>query len=198
MPDVDLVIYRMGYKVGGTTYYPPTSHRDQLIDWMERAYPANDLDVWLRSVYYGTGAVNGDGDLTTPNCGQVNALLLRKKIWDFITFSGIPWEAHYYGMVSDGAGFMRGCAMDIPAYVASGPTGTGTWGWDFDGSYGDWYGGHELAHTYGRGHANYCGAEGGPAYPYTGGRISPSLTGNTALYGFDIGTRAVYGPTGKI
>ena len=93
-------------------------------------------------------------------------------------------------MVSDGGGFMRGCAMDIPAYVASGPTGTGTWGWDFDGSYGDWYGGHELGHTYGRGHANFCGAGGGPSYPYAGGRISPSLTGNTALYGFDISTRA--------
>jgi hypothetical protein len=197
VPDVDLVIYRVGYKVGGTTYYPPTSHRDQLIHWMERAYPANDLDVWLRSVYYGNGSVNTDGDLTTPSCGQVNSLLLAKKVWDFITFSGIPWEAHYYGMVSDSAGFMRGCAMDIPSYVASGPTGTGTWGWDFDGSYGDWYGGHELGHTYGRGHANYCGAGGGPSYPYTSGRISPSLTGNTALYGFDISTREIYEPDWK-
>jgi len=197
VPDVDLVIYRVGYKVGGTTYYPPTSHRDQLIDWLERAYPASDLDVWLRSIYYGAGAVNTDGDLTTPSCGQTNALLLAKKVWDFITFSGIPWEAHYYGMVSDAAGFMRGCAMDIPSHVASGPTGTGTWGWDYDGSYGDWYGGHELGHTYGRGHANYCGAGGGPSYPYTGGRISPSLTGNTALYGFDIGTWAIYEPDWK-
>jgi hypothetical protein len=87
--------------------------------------------------------------------------------------------------------------MDIPSYVASGPTGTGTWGWDTDGSYGDWYGAHELGHTYGRGHANYCGAGGGPAYPYASGRISPSLTGNTALYGFDISTRAIYPPTWK-
>jgi len=196
VPSVPLVVYRVGYKVGSTTYYPPTSHRDQLVDWLERAYPLNDLDVTLRSYYYGNGAVNASGDLTTPNCGQVNSALFSKKVWD-IVFSSVPWDAHYYGMVSDGAGFMRGCAMDIPAWVASGPTGTGTWGWDFDGSYGDWYGGHELGHTYGRGHANYCGAGGGPAYPYTSGRISPSLTGNTALYGFDIGTQAIYPPTWK-
>ena len=30
------------------------------------------------------------------------------------------------------------------------PTGSGAGGWDTDGSYGDWYGGHELAHSFGR------------------------------------------------
>ena len=71
VPDVDLVIYRVGYKRGRA---PPTirrpPHRDQLIDWLERAYPAQT--IWMcgyRTIYYGTGAVNGDGDLTTPNCG---------------------------------------------------------------------------------------------------------------------------------
>lgn len=112
---------------------------------------------------------------------------------DYLMHSDIPAGARYYGMVSDAVDRMRGCAP-VPGYVASGPTGVKTWGWDFDGSYGDWYGGHELAHTYGRSHANFCGATGGSAYPYANGRISPSLTGNSAIYGFDIGTRAIYEP----
>jgi hypothetical protein len=197
VPAVPVVFYRVGYKLSSTNYYPPTSHRTQLIDWMRRAYPLNNLRVWLRSTYYGNGSVNASGDLTKPTCGKVNSKLLGKKIWDILSFSGVPLKARYYGMVSDVGGFMRGCAMDIPASVASGPTGTGSWGWDFDGSYGDWYGAHELGHAFGRGHANYCGAGGGPSYPYTGGRISPSLTGNTAIYGFDIHTRAIYGPNSK-
>jgi hypothetical protein len=140
---------------------------------------------------------NGNWVLSSPNCDTVNATLLSKKIWDILTFAGVPIGSHYYGLVSDAVGFMRGCAIDVPGLVASGPSGTGTWGWDFDGSYADWYTGHELAHTWGRGHANYCGAGGGPAYPYTGGRISPALSGNTAIFGFDISTRAIYGPDWK-
>ena len=77
-------------------------------------------------------------------------------------------RTHYYGLVSDGDGsfFMRGLASGIPgtadpSTVASGPTGVNTWGWDTDGSYGDWYTGHELGHTFGRFHAEFCGAGGG-------------------------------------
>lgn len=95
-----------------------------------------------------------------------------------IGYKPIPEGARFYGLVDavdDGAGnlthFMRGCA-DIPGtefddsvpvlwppdrepvYVGSGPTGA-TWAshtWDKDGSWGDWYGGHELGHTYRRFH----------------------------------------------
>ncbi len=53
---------------------------------------------------------------------------------------------------------MRGLASGItqtpqPGTVASGPTGPSTFGWVSDGSYGDWYGGHEHGHTVGRFHA---------------------------------------------
>jgi len=90
--------------------------------------------------------------------------------------------------------------------VASGPTGVpnlhfnpnGASAWDGDGSYGDWYGAHELGHAWGRGHTLCAGDEGMPVYyPYTGGRISPALAGDTALFGFDIGTRDIYPPTWK-
>ncbi|MCB9433228.1 MAG: hypothetical protein H6668_14720 [Ardenticatenaceae bacterium] len=94
-------------------------------------------------------------------------------------------------MVDDAGGFMRGCA-NLPGFVGSGPTGAGSWGWDFDGSYGDWYGGHELGHAYGRPHANFCGAEGGGSYPYSNGGISPSLSGDQAIYGFDIHSQEIY------
>src|SRR5262249_23085871 len=41
------------------------------------------------------------------------------------------------------------------------------WGWDFDGSYGDWYGGHGIGHTRGRHPAGVFGAGGGgpPSLP---------------------------------
>ncbi len=103
---------------------------------------------------------------------------------------GNPAEWRYYGMVIDSAGFMRGCA-DLPGYVGSGPTGTHTWGWDSDGSYGDWYGAHELGHTYNRGRANFCDASGGPPYPYPNGIIG-GPTGNTMrYYGWDVENRTV-------
>jgi hypothetical protein len=43
----------------------------------------------------------------------------------------------------------------------------------------------------------FCGATGGASYPYPDGRISPALTGATALYGFDILNRAIYDPNWK-
>ena len=92
-------------------------------------------------------------------------------------------------MVSDGGFFMRGLASGIPqtpqpGTVASGPTGPSTFGWDADGSYGDWYGGHELGHTVGRFHAEFCGAIGGAAYPFPNGQLSKA---DEAYVGIDVG-----------
>ena len=202
VPAVHLVFYNVGYTLGGSTYYPAAFHRNQAMDWMRRAYPVSSLMAEYRSYLFGPASrvqdAYGNWSLTHPNCDQVNSDLLSKKIWDLIFGGGTPLFDHYFGLVDDSAGFMRGCAIGIPGLVASGPTGAATWGWDTDGSYGDWYTGHELGHTFGRPHANFCGAVGGlsyPDYPYPGGRISPSLSGLTAIYGFDIGTHAIYGPS---
>ncbi len=202
VPPVHLVFYNVGYTLGGSTFYPAAFHRNQAMDWMRRAYPVSSLTAEYRSYLFGAASrvqdAYGNWSLTHPNCDQVNSDLLAKKVWDLIFGSGTPILYHYFGLVDDGAGFMRGCAIDIPGLVASGPTGSATWGWDTDGSYGDWYTGHELGHTFGRPHDNFCGAVGGlnyPAYPYPGGRISPSLSGLTAIYGFDISTHAIYGPS---
>ena len=174
-----------------------------MLDWLRRAYPLSQLNVWERSFDFGPGVADAHRNLIKPSCGDINSTLLLGKVLDLIFgaygLSDVPVGAHYYGLVSDNGGsqFMRGCAMGIPHYVAAGPTGAASWGWDFDGSYGDWYGAHELGHTYGRYHAEFCNALGGSTYPYPDGRISPVLTGNNALYGFDIGNQTIYGPQWK-
>jgi hypothetical protein len=111
--------------------------------------------------------------------------------------AGISQSRFFYGMISDGLKFPRGQACCAPA-VSSGPVGSGTWGWDFDGSYADWYAAHEIGHTLGRAHpskGNACGhSASDPSYPYAGAAIGADDTAE----GFDAGDtslgvpRAVY------
>lgn len=178
VPPMHLVLYNIGY---GANIYANEFHLDMMESWLQRAYPISDLQVTRRTIYYG-------GSL--PSCSDVRSLLASDRTLD-MTAGTIPSEARYYGMVSDTGGFMRGCGW---GYTSSGPTGTNDNGWDFDGTYGDWYAGHELGHGYYRDHANFCGATGGDPYPYADGLISPVLSGNSAIYGFDVETQAIYGP----
>jgi len=200
VPPVNLVMYRITYNIGANTYTASSTHSNQMLSWLRRAYPLSDLRVWNRTLNYGAGTAS-NGNLTNPTCGTVNSRLQTAKVLDIIFkwfgWSSVPTSAHYYGMVSDGGGFMRGCVIGFPGSISSGPTGSSTWGWDTDGSYGDWYGAHELAHSYLRYHAMFCGAGGGVAYPYANGNISPTGVGNNAIYGFDIANQAIYGPTWK-
>lgn len=198
VPVVNLVLYRMGYQLDGVDYWTSVKDRNQLVDWLQGAYPVSDLRVWDRTLWMGEATVDDAGELTNFTCASVNAMLVSKKIWDSTyATAGVPMDAHYYALVDDGGGFMRGCALGDPYFVASGPTGSDSWGWDHDGSYGDWYGGHELALTFGQERAGFCGADAATNYPYPLGRISPVLTGADALYGFDIKTQALYGPAYK-
>ncbi|MBP7963217.1 MAG: hypothetical protein KA003_14635 [Caldilineaceae bacterium] len=198
VPTINLVLYRLGYQLDGVEYWASVANRNQLADWLRRAYPVSDLRVWDRTLWLGDAAVNQKGELTNPTCASVNATLVSKKLWDTnYGATGVPVDAHYYGLMDDGGGFMRGCSLGAPFNVGSGPTGVMTWGWDNDGSYGDWYGAHELAHTFGRDHAGFCGAADTTAYPYAKGRISPTLIGADAIYGFDIGNKTLYSPAYK-
>ena len=90
---------------------------------------------------------------------------------------------------------MRGCASDVPDHpapdtVASGPAGPDSWGWDNDGSYADWYTGHELGHTFGRAHPGFCNGNSAddPQFPYPNGQISGN---DGAFVGFDVGDPAL-------
>jgi hypothetical protein len=183
-PPLRLNLVNVPYRVGGTTYQAADFHFDMLESWLRRAYPISDQQVTRQVFTYVESGV--------PDATLLNIRLAEARLFDLI-FSDQDERVVYYGMVDDGGGFMRGMGI-LGGTTAAGPTGTMTWGWDYDGSYGDWYGAHEIAHTRNREHANFCGPTDGPTYPYPDGRISPTLTGNDALYGFDIEDRTIYDP----
>lgn len=177
----------------------PSLEFRQMIDWIQRAFPVSQ--VWytvrrldLEEVTMDTSS--GSRVFSDPVASDVNASLtnirqidLNEDTW-YDDRVGDERDIRYYGMVlSNGGGFMRGRG-GIPGAASSGPTGDDRFNWDTDGSYGDWYGAHEVAHNFDRRHAVAgCGSEGAGGYPYTDGRISPFLTGDQAIFGFDIGTR---------
>ncbi len=187
-PPLRLRLVNVRYTQGGTTYLTSDTHLNALESWLRRAYPIGTLEV-TRSVY----DYPHDG---LPNVNTLHTLLSLSRLLR-ILLNGEDNRVVYYGVVDDGGGFMRGKTAGIPSHISAGPSGSDAWGWDFDGSYTDWYGGHELGHSRGRYHAEFCGAAGGASYPYTGGRISPATSGDSAIYGFDIETRAIYPPTWK-
>lgn len=162
-------------------FVPSSLDFDLLVSWLGRAYPVGQV-ISSRTVIDATA-------LPLFGCGDINAQLAAIRALD-MSAGGDP-RTHYYGLVSDGGFFMRGCAAGIPATadpstVASGPTGPATWGWDFDGSYGDWYGGHELGHTFGRKHPGFCGESQDDLqnYPFANGQLADSAD---SFVGFDVG-----------
>lgn len=202
MPTVPLVIASQPYRPTGfpDDFQYSSTFIDQwmLFSWLKRAYPVNNVQLYLRTLPIWENATRkwvpdendptkGDYTLTYPNCFYVNAYLLWNKA-AIINSWFYHKDIHMVGLVSDTYGFMRGCAG---VAVASGPSGSGNWGWDYDGTYADWYGGHELAHTYGRPHTQSelpkgCGEE-GTVKQHTNGHISPTanIFDRKAIYGFD-------------
>ncbi len=187
-PPLRLKLVDVQYTSGGHTYRAANNHLAALESWLRRAYPISSLEVTRQDYVYPNAGL--------PNVDTLHGYLAIMKLMN-ILFSGEDSRIVYYGVVDDGGGFMRGKTAGIPSTISAGPSGSGNWGWDYDGSYNDWYGGHEIGHSRGRYHAEFCGAGGGVPYPYTNGRISPALNGNSAIYGFDITTFAIYPPTWK-
>jgi hypothetical protein len=152
------------------------------ISWLQRAYPVAQVLASQAIVPANAAAPFG--------CGDINAQLAALRALDMS--AGADGRIHYYGIVSDSGFFMRGCAgvpsSPDPSAVGSGPTGPATWGWDFDGSYGDWYAGHELGHTFGRKHPGFCGeSHDDPSYPFVAGQLANA---DDAYVGFDVGDAA--------
>ena len=170
-----------------TTGTPPQTFAPRAIDftlinsWLRRAYPIATLNSSSVTV--------NSTNAWSFGCGQANAQVAAARAND--VNNGTDRRTHYYGLVDDGGGLMRGCASAIPntpdpTAVASGPTGTNNWGWDNDGSYGDWYTGHELGHTYGRLHpGSGCGDSADDSNePFPNGQLSGA---DGAFVGLDVG-----------
>ena len=99
-------------------FVPSSLDFDLLVSWLGRAYPVGQV-ISSRTVIDATA-------LPPFGCGDINAQLAAIRALD-MSAGGDP-TTHYYGLVSDGGFFMRGCAAGIPATadpstVASGPTG---------------------------------------------------------------------------
>ena len=179
-----LTVIGLSYAANNQNFTPRQLDYDLVPAWMKRAYPVSD-------VIYNTRAVPAT-NAWPFDCNQANAQIAQIRANDIN--GGTDARTHYFGMVYDGGGFMRGCAAQIPGVPtpsapASGPTGAGTWGWDTDGSYGDWYTAHEVGHTLGRSHVGgICGEAGvDPNYPFAGGQLSNAAS---TFVGFDAGDDA--------
>jgi hypothetical protein len=181
-PPLRLRVINLRYTMGTppVTHVPTAGDLANLQSWLRRAYPVPD-------VVFASVTVNANAAPPFTS-GHANAQVAAIRALDMA--GGGDQRTHYYGYVSDGGFFMRGSAAGIPgvpdpATVASGPTGSNTWGWDNDGSYGDWYGGHELGHTVGRFHPGFCGESADdPSYPFTAGQLANA---DDAFVGIDLG-----------
>ncbi|MBC7269501.1 MAG: hypothetical protein H5T76_12400 [Streptomyces sp.] len=177
----------MRYRYGS----PPTVRAPReldyraLLSWLGRAYPVAEV-ISSRGVVDAMAVPDFTSD-------DINAQLAALRALDMS--AGADQRTHYYGVVADSGFYMRGSAAGIPAFpdpgtVACGPTGPGSFGWDFDGVYGDWYGGHELGHTFGRRHPGFCGESHDDLlnYPFDDGQLGDATHG---YVGFDVGDPAL-------
>lgn len=164
---------------------------DMLDSWLRRAYPISQLDDVRRTLAY-----IGPSPLTRNIFGAadfVNGLLAANRVTEG------DRRRIQVGMVTDAGGFMRGLTPWNIGDVTATPTGSfnSSWAWDTDGSWGDWYGGHEIGHVLGRPHAfqrigsNGCGVDWfffQEEYPYNGVQIGGNGGESEPLYyGFDGG-----------
>lgn len=210
-PRLSVEFFRLAYELGGTIY-APRLREDVLAtySWLLRAYPlggalgenfrprlwdisgGKQLGAWVQNSVYDCDPSNIGGQTDRQLCAAYYTNGWLQQIRDD---ERIPnTTGFYYGMISDAAGpFPRGLAFggtsnSVGPVGAPGPNRNG---WDTDTTYGDWYAGHEIAHTLGRGHpaqGNWCGhSADDPAYPYARARIGP---GTGTVEGFDAGDPA--------
>jgi hypothetical protein len=176
------------YRVSGQgpRHTPDAVHFNYLRSYLLRAYPIAELQWSQQVVDADFGAPFGGSSADLANA-QLAALRSRE------VSGGVDPRTHYYGLVSDRGGFLRGKAFDIPGdarpdTVAVGPVGVPNgFSGDLDQSYADWYGAHELGHTFGRYHPGFpAGTQDASDsnFPYPDGLLSGD---DPSFVGFDVG-----------
>lgn len=187
-PPLRIRVIGLRYNNGARDVAPAAVHFSHLKSFLLRAYPIAAMQ-WSQIVV--------DADFGPP-FGEDAADLANAQIAAIRNVeigSGVDHRTHYYGLVDDdnSMNFMRGKAHGIPGtpqpdVVASGPAGVPNgFGGDFDLTYADWYGAHELGHTFGRYHPGFpAGAQDASdaQFPYANGCIS---TPDKRFVGMDVG-----------
>ncbi len=198
------------YESGGSRYRPRYELDFlQTVSWVRRAFPLASTPGWYtnpspgfrpayRYLYNADLGGNVDGTGRHPDCQRRIELppgsdgylddpslcaawyVVCPALDAIRAAESLPDSIFQVGMVADDRGFPRGWAC---GRGVSTPSGSGDWGWDTDGSYADWYGGHEIGHSQGRGHTF-----GDPSYPYPDQEI-----GTSAYRGFDFGDTGLNG-----
>jgi hypothetical protein len=229
-PTLSAEFFRLNYTLDGTTHRPRiTEDVLKTYSWIMRAYPiggavgenfkprlwdvdgGTQLGNWVNTtafecILYFSGP---DDDIQLCASYFTNGWLFYYRIATMFGALnvGLNANAFYYGMISDGSGnFPRGQAMYAktsvgPSGTPCSPFGLGC-GWDTDGSYADWYAGHEIGHSLGRAHPNpgsddpttdaveLCGhSRSDPGFPYgnTSTASAPIGPGDGSMEGFDVG-----------
>ncbi len=162
-PPVRLKLFRIGYRATNPStgkpfaFFPLPLDSTLLRSWIRRAYPIARLETLPDPLptlnFKGIPVPGSSKSGVSFNCDDVDGRLATLRALDLA--NGGDQRLHYYAIARDGGNtstyFLRGCST-VPGHVASGPSGSSTWGWDFDGSYADWYGAHEIGHGFGRNH----------------------------------------------
>lgn len=190
----ELVLYRVSGPGGMNA--PAPLHLRRIPEGLESMYPIAEAAVWHREL-----TLDHPVDFRRSN----RALETMRRLDLAYRAIDTPREgARHYAVWDDydrqilkPPSVARGYAGGVPAFVASGagvasdPKQTH---WDADGSVADSVAAHELAHTLGRFHAEFCKAAGGEPFPYAHGFMSPALDGPRAIWGLDAQTLTLYPP----
>ncbi len=193
-PPLKLRLQAISYNANGMNFTPPTLDQDMLVSQIRRELPISALNLTRGTIF--------DGDPHSPlhtdpgTAGLfVVGLVDRNRDRTGADPGWIHFGQVYAGPANDR--FMRGITPAVPAWTTVSPTGfnPGYLG-DFDPSYGDTYGVHELAHALGRPHAGRqftpsfnCGADFwffNEDFPYDGIIGGPRGDLNRFV-GFDLG-----------
>lgn len=158
VPPLRLRLVGIRFPHDGKVHEPRDLDWSRIPVWLQRVYPVPDVDYSVTLV---------DAAYRWPfTCGQIVSQVSQLRAAETGYPGGVDPRTHYYAVVfsEDKRLFMRGCSVSPaepnPAAVGAGPTGDpktiAEFVWDTDGSYGDWYAGHEIGHTLGRAHPGLC------------------------------------------